>query len=112
MTVAALLNWPTGDNPDYNLWSFANSGDHIEITEAVLLQLNIRLNRYIVDPFPTSAMKNWFRAHQNLHDDMNSALGLQGSNLLDLDLQDQTEVQYWVQQHYQEHLAARSALRI
>ncbi len=114
MSIANLINVPRefAQSPDAHAWTFSNSADHDEIIQAIQAQYGIRLNTYIVDPFPTSDLTGWFFRHQNLHDDMNGVLGLTGSDFTDLDVSDQTEVNYWALQHYQEHLAARIALGI
>lgn len=54
-------------------------------------------------------MTSFLQNNSNLHDDMNSALGLQSTNLQDANLGDERELTAWIKNHYQEHLYAELA---
>lgn len=50
-------------------------------------------------------LKDWERRHQDMHNDMNKAFGVAGTDLTGLDLQDKTKADAWFFQHYLQHLA-------
>jgi len=50
--------------------------------------------------------------NQETHDEMNSALQLQGSDLESVDINDPRQFESWIFSHYQEHFDAQSKLGI
>lgn len=67
---------------------------------------------YVIDPIPREDVKGWLENNQNFHNDMNGQLNLQGSDLQDVDFNDQKQLQSWIFLHYQEHNSAEQALEI
>lgn len=72
----------------------------------------INLPDYVIDPIPHDNVKGWIENNQNLHNDMNGQLGLQGSDLQDVDFNDQKQLQSWFYLHFIEHQSAEQALGI
>lgn len=72
----------------------------------------INLPDYVIDPIPDNDLKGWIERNQELHNDMNGQLGLQGSDLQDVDFDDQKQLQSWVYLHFIEHQSAEQTLGI
>lgn len=93
-------------------WSFAHRDHHQIIRQAIQAKLGTVLPDYQLDPIPENDFPGWLNRNDSTHEDMNSALGLQSVNLLDVDFNDDKQRQAWVYLHYQEHFAAAAALGI
>lgn len=64
----------------------------------------LALTVYILDPIPDFDLQNWLRRHQQSHNDVNSALGVQGTDLTDVDFEKQDEREAWAELHAAEHV--------
>lgn len=109
--LASLLNTPRTAE-QWQAWSFANYQDIVEIQQAIQAQRGISLTRYILYPIPPDDVQGWLARNQNSLDDINGTLLLQGTDLQIVDLTDAKQLQGWVYTLYQQHYAARAALRI
>lgn len=86
--------------------------DHLEILEAIQKAANIKLTQYLIDPWLDADKERILEAHQQYHNDFNGILGINGSDLSEVDFTKQNEVKAWVQINFQDHMNARSALGI
>lgn len=105
---AYLLNVPQTAQ-DWATWGYAHRDDHQIIRDSIQNQFNVNLQNYDIDPVPfedTVAMFNWLERNQLYHNDFNGTVGLQGSSLLDVDLNDPRQAEAWIYIHWQEHNAA------
>lgn len=72
----------------------------------------LNLEDYIIYPVDKNNIKNFLENNQNLHSDMDGALGLQSSDLQDVNFDDENQKKAWFYSHYQEHFNAESTLGI
>lgn len=108
---AVLLEVPQNE-AQWDRWSTHHKQDHDLIAQAVRQQKGINLNQYQLDPIPFNAIQQWLAWNQAAHDEMDSAIGAQGSDLEDTDLTDKRQLEAWIWLHYQEHLTAGNALKV
>ena len=108
MTLANLLNVT---ERDMTVFAFANA-DHHQLVADALKAKGTTVTRYILDPIPGFALKDWLRRHQTSHNDNNNALGVNGNDLTDVDFRKPEEAEAWARLHYTEHAAWASALGV
>lgn len=113
-----MLSWlmtaPT-DDIGWGQWSYAHRDQHKLILQAIQKKYGVNLNEYLIDPIDwqnPESFENWLNLNQQYHDDMNSILGLQGSNLQQLDPKDKNQFQAWIYLHRREHESAANKLGI
>ena len=109
--LPALLNIPKTQG-DWNRFSFDHRDSHDRIRSAIKTQLGLPLNDQPIDPINPANFQQFLQDNSQLHDDMNNALGLQNSDLEDVDLTDPKKLENWVQEHYLEHYYAENKLKI
>lgn len=104
-----LLNVPRSD-PDWEVWAFSHKEHHDQIRQAIQRTKNINLEQYQLNPIVKEP--EWLKRNAQSHDDMNLALGLQGSDIEELDFNDEKQLQSWIYAHYLEHQDAAKFLQI
>ena len=109
--LPALENVPRSPE-DWNRWSFDHRDSHSRIRNAILQKYGLNLTDYQIDPINPDNMTQFLQNNSNLHDDMNSALGLPGDDLQDADLSNSKELEAWVKLHYREHYFAEQKLGV
>lgn len=109
--LASLLNVPR-DDQSWERFFFDNRQQITEIRQAVLKQKNINLTEYTLYPVSDKSFGDFLTNNQQAHDDFNSALGLQSSDIEELDPKNEQQLQAWVYLQYQELFTACSALGI
>jgi hypothetical protein len=109
--LAALLNVPKNDD-EWAIFSFHHRASHQAIRQAIAKQHNTILPDYPLDPIPFFAFQDWLKSNQSAHQDMDSVLGSQSSDIEDLNPLDERELQAWVFLHYVEHQTAEKILGI
>lgn len=72
----------------------------------------VRLPEYNLDPINFDHFQDWLENNSQAHDDFNSALGLQGSDIEELDPKDENKLQNWIFLNYQELYSACQKLKI
>ncbi len=111
MSLASLYNVPRDEN-DWYVWSFANQDSHTRIAEALLSQKNIQTTVLALDPIPSFAIEEWLRRHQQMHNEMDGALGIDASDFTIPDFRNAAEVEQWLRAHADEHTEAENMLGI
>lgn len=113
MPVAFLYTTPTSPS-ELRRFFFYNASDHNEINLAILKQKSVNIFGRVLDPVDTSetAFQSWVEQHQQAHNDINSALKLNGQDLTDIELKNPNKLRDWIFVHASEHLAMRQALAI
>lgn len=109
--LVSLLNVPKGP-ADWELFAFANRDQINQIRKAIRDQNNIDLTEYQLYPISPDSTQNFLEANQHAHTDFNSVLSLPGSDLKDVDLKDDKQLQAWIFINYQELYSASQALQI
>lgn len=107
--LPALNNIPHSSE-DWAHWSWHHRDSHDRIRKAIGKTLNVSLGDYQVEPINPNDLTDFLQNNSQLHDDMNSALGLQSTNLQDANLQDEHEMAAWIKSHAQEHYYAEAKL--
>lgn len=72
----------------------------------------INLTNFIIYPVDKQHVDTFLENNQNLHSDMNGVLGLQSSDLQDVNFDDENKRKAWFYTHYQEHYSAEARLGI
>jgi hypothetical protein len=111
MSLASLLNPPSTER-EFLRWSFSNDDGHRRIISAIFAQTGIDLTTYVLDPIPQEDLQSWSRRHQTTHNDFTGVLGIQGSDLTDVDWKKKDEVDSWLRLHFDEHRQANFILGI
>lgn len=109
--VAGLYNVP-GTPSEWSQWAFINMAHHRDIFRLIYAQQSILLPEFILDPLNPDDPGVWLYQHQRMHEDQNEALGIDGYNLVDVDLSDPEELAGWIYLHSSEHLQAANILGI
>ena len=110
--LAALLDFDAQNPRSAQEWEIQHSSDHDEIRQAIQKSNSVNLSEWAIYPVNWQDWEAWALRHQQLHNDMNSVLGLIGVDLTQVDFKDQVARQFWNHQHFSEHQAARAALAI
>jgi hypothetical protein len=106
------ISAPPQDLSKWPEWWWSHWIDHQEIMQAIQKKGKGNLTVYVIIPWDDNDASGILGRHQEMHDDMNEALGLNGQDLSSLNPKDASDIQRWVSQNFSEHQAARSALGI
>jgi len=85
-------------------WSFSHAAHHRDIIRLVFEQKQTVLQEYALDPFDPDNMFSWLEQHQQMHNEMNKALGVGGYDLSELDWHNKGQLQSWTKAHFDEHV--------
>ena len=85
---------------------------HMDIARVIYDVLKIALPVYQLDPFDPKDLGQWSDLHQEMHNQQNAILGINGFNLLDPDFTDTGRLQGWLDFNANEHLQAANILEI
>lgn len=111
MPLVDLLNVPK-DQSSWELWSFANKDIQTQIRQAIQTKKNINLQEYDLYPISFNDFEGWLFRNSQGHNDFNSALNLQSSDLTSVNIKDEKQLQIWIYLGYQELFSACSVLNI
>src|SRR5436189_3252842 len=103
MAMLTISTAPETTN-DLAVWSFAHMAHHRDIIRLVMEQKQQILHEYVLDPFDPEQMSSWLEQHQQMHNEMNRALGLGGYDLSEVDWKDKSRLQAWIKAHFDEHV--------
>ena len=103
--LAALENIPRSPQ-QWSLWAWDHRDSHDRIRAAILRRTGSNLADWQIEPINPNYMTDFLQANSSLHDDMNSALNLQSTNIQDANLGDEKELAAWIKLHYLEHYYA------
>ena len=103
-----LENEPKTDS-DWKLWAWHHRDSHNRIRAAILRKKGVVLQDFQVEPINPNDMTSFLQNNSNLHNDMNSALGLQSTDLQDANLGNERELTSWIKLHSLEHFYAEAA---
>jgi hypothetical protein len=111
VSIAALFNVPRTEN-ELSQWAFAHMASHRDIIRVIYQLGAVALPEYLLDPINPNETGTWERQHQEMHQQMNALLGLDGFDLLGLDWDDQNKLASWVLLNAVEHRQASDLLRL
>jgi len=93
-------------------WAFMHWQDHLEIVQR-FFKLNIaNLPTYDIQQMNPNDIDGWLERHQQYHNDMNALTFLAGSDLSQVDWNDDAERKAWFWLNFQEHHAVHAVLKI
>lgn len=111
MSVGDVFNVPVTPS-DEAQWSFLHMALHRSQNLAIFRKYNAILPEYVLDPVNFASPGAWLEQHQQMHNNVDSVLGISAINLVDVDLSDLGERDGWVQEHAQLHQSETNALGI
>ena len=109
--LADLLNVPQSPT-DWQVWGNSHAIEHQNIIQAIAAKGGPSLAQYQLYPIDPSALEYFLERNQHAHSDANAVLGLNSSDLQDLEPANNAQLIAWVQNHHQEHYAINVALGI
>ena len=110
--LAGLYNFDLNNVDLRELFAVCNQNSHNLIVDAINAKYGTNLDRFNLDPIEPDDIQGWLEQHQQLHNDMNAALGLTSFNLNTIAFDSAGSVQLWIQLHVQEHVAAHQKLSL
>lgn len=114
MALSTLYEYPT-DPVILQFWSFTHAAHHRDVIRVVFETDSTVLTERILDPFDpwdSNALSSWLNTHQDMHDQVNAYLGLDGHALWDVDWKNPDEMVPWLALHVIEHLDWGQALNL
>lgn len=102
MGITSLINAPKTQD-EWSRWSFNHKIQHDNINRAILAKKNKQLTNYVLDPISQLSSETFLQNNSRMHLDICSALGVLGSDLTELNWQNEKEVEGWMYLHWQEH---------
>ena len=119
MSLPNILTVAPTEDGWKDFW-FNNWIEHQEICQQIQASTNtavppapnngINNTVYIITPWVDEDANGILQRHQEYHDDMNLALGLQGQDLSVVNFDNPTSLRDWVWNHYLEHQAVHQTL--
>ena len=111
MSLASLYNVPVND---YGMkqFSFVNANYHVLQNRAILLKYNISLTDYVLDPINEQQIDTFLQRHQDIHNQVNTLLGIVGNDLSSVDFKKPDVLRSWIWLHANEHVQAAKLLGI
>ncbi len=111
MSLASLANVPYDDN-SLSQFSFAHMAHHRDIIRRIYELSGIELEEFPIDPFNLANADTFGYQHQQMHNQMNSVLGISGNDLIEINWQDKGEREGWIFLNWQEHMQAGDKLGV
>ncbi len=108
MSLAQISTVPSSED-ELNSWSLSHAAHHDDLIrvknqlQAAASTTLTRFTTYVLDPFDPKDLGNWLWQHQQMHNEMNAALGTSGYSLNSLDWNDEGSVADWIARNYDEH---------
>lgn len=111
--MLALLQSPPGDVESWDQFSFSNWDCINQIRDAIRVQFDVTLPDYQVQPIDLEhGFGDFLAANQQAHTDFARVLGIQTSDISQVDPKDAAEMQDWVNRSFYELFAACERLKI
>lgn len=89
-----------------------NFVDHLAVIDALQTQKSITIGMLDIRVATEDSMGLWALNHQQLHDQINAALGFSSSDFTHIDLHDQSQLESMKQLHAVEHRQWHDALNL
>jgi hypothetical protein len=85
-------------------WSLSHAAHHDKITEFLNATAAAPgIGFFILDPINRRDTQQWLLDHQESHNLINSAFGISGNDLQDVDFADPNQVRAWLDLNFAEH---------
>lgn len=109
--VAALSNTPTTP-AELALWASVHMTHHRDINRRIYELAGVSLPEFMLDPINPHDTGVWEDQHQQMHQDMDSLLGISGFDLTNVNFENESLLSGWIQLHFNEHYQAANILEI
>lgn len=96
--------------PSGGAWALKHMDLHRQIAKVLQTKYSIAVPLFPLDQMPLQSMQNWLRTHQSVHDAISQHVNVSDANLSEIDLENDSAVKIWLQQHFSEHLAIAQIL--
>lgn len=91
---------------------YAHQQEHKKILSALRARGITQTSEFVLYPFPEKDQLRWMLGNQQMHNEFNAALNLNGTDMQSVDLKDDNDFKVWLNDHWREHYAANQALGI
>lgn len=108
MSLGQLSTAPTTPDEVTEL-AFANMDEHRKVAMAIATSATYQNQNLLVrplDPIPVDdpkQMEDWLNNHYDMHNAVNSVLGINGSDISTVDFTNEAQLEAWTLLHYFEH---------
>ena len=109
--VAGLSNVPNTKS-ELAVWATLHQTHHRDINRRIYELAGISLPEYILDPINPDDTGVWEDQHQQMHQDMDALLGINGFDLTNVNFENEAYLAGWIQLHFNEHYQAANILGI
>jgi hypothetical protein len=109
--IAGLYNVPQTDE-ELQHWGFVHMAHHRDIIRLIFETVNIVLPEFQLDPIDPNDTGTWEYQHQQMHQQMDAVLGIDGNDLTGVDWKNPSELSGWIFLNSSEHLQAADLLEI
>lgn len=105
--LAGILNFEPKDPRQAEEWALQHFADHQEIQQAIQKASGTNLTIWEIYPLDMTHWDVWALKHQSAHNEMNTASGLSGDDLTQLNFKNRSDLEDWNYKHFREHEAQR-----
>lgn len=109
MSLASVL-YPPPTKDGWNEWTWANYQHHQAIETGLRQVKGLSPTIYRLWPVREQEFEDWLEQHQQAHTLFTQALGINGSDLSQLDFNDKPKRDAWMYSHFVDHQAAAQLL--
>lgn len=104
MAIASLFNVPVSPETTAE-YAFNHMAHHRDVNRRILEIFNVIVPEFALDPMNLGNLGVWGNQHQQMHNDTNFILGVEGNDLTDVSWSDINERTAWIflnsNEHYQ-----------
>lgn len=109
--LANLINVPKTPH-EWEIWSWSHRASHDLIRQAIEQRGGPVQTDYVVHPIDTANFPQFLQNNQVLHITMLAALGLQSSDIEEVDPYNEEQMAVWTVRHYLDHYDTEKSLGI
>jgi hypothetical protein len=111
MSLVSLLNVPKNKD-EWESWSWANKTILLKIRAAIQTKYNVNLTEYQIYPIDFNKFQDFLWNNSQYHNDFNSTLNLQSSDLTSVDIKNESQLQNWIYLNFHEIQNASNVLQV
>ena len=111
MASLAQVIYPPPTSRGWDEWCFWHAQHHEAIERSMAQVLGVQPIVYQLYPFFQNDIQNWLLTHASAHSRFGSLLQINTQDLSNLDLNNKSQKDDWLNLNYLEHLAAAQRLR-
>lgn len=109
--VAALFNVPTTPT-ELDVWASVHASHHRDINRAIYQLTQVALPEFVLEPINPKDTGVWEAQHQQMHQNQDAILGIDGFDLTGVDFTNPELLTGWIQLNSSEHFQAANTLGI